>query len=135
MNIKMFDFKVIGDSRGSLIAIEGEKTIPFDIKRVYYIFDTKSNVQRGKHAHRDLEQILICINGECKIRLDNGTKSKILTLNDLTKGLYIDSMIWRELISFSPDCVLMVLANKYYDELDYIRNYQEFLEAINSDNK
>jgi dTDP-4-dehydrorhamnose 3,5-epimerase-like enzyme len=130
MDLKIYDFKVIGDSRGSLIAIEGEKTIPFDIKRIYYIFDTKSDVTRGKHAHRNLKQILICINGSCEIRLDDGIHSKLLTLNHLTKGLYIDSMIWREMLNFSPDCVLMVLADHYYDEEDYIRNYEEFLEAL-----
>ncbi|WP_454871092.1 sugar 3,4-ketoisomerase [Priestia megaterium] len=130
MNVKIFDFKVIGDSRGSLIAIEGQRTIPFDISRIYYIFDTKSHVQRGKHAHKDLEQILICMNGECKILLDDGLESQTLILNDLTKGLYIDSMIWRELISFSSDCILMVLASKHYDESDYIRNYEEFLKVV-----
>ena len=130
MSKKFIKFEIKGDERGSLISLESKRNIPFEIKRVYYIFDTKEGVVRGKHAHKDLEQILICVKGSCKILLNDGVNEEIFLLDKPDKGLYIDSLVWREMFEFSPDCVLMVLANKYYDEEDYIRDYDEFLKAV-----
>ena len=128
MEIQFYTFDLKGDERGSLIALEENKNIPFEIKRIYYIFDTKKGVVRGKHAHKDLQQIVIAVNGSCKFLLDDG-KERIrdIMLNSPQKGLYIGNMIWREMYDFSEDCVLLVIANKYYDEKDYIRDYEEFL--------
>lgn len=127
--IKTVSFKPLGDERGSLIALEAHKTVPFDIKRVYYIYYTKEGVSRGFHAHRNLKQLAVCVIGSCRFVLDNGKCREEIVLNNSTTGLLIDEMVWREMHDFSPDCVLMVLANEYYDENDYIRNYQEFLSA------
>ena len=123
MDIK---FNVKGDDSGLLIALEQNKNIPFQIKRVYYIFDTKSDVRRGCHAHRNLEQVLIAVKGSCKIHLDNNIETKEVLLNDPSRGLFIESLVWREMYDFSVDCVLLVLASDYYNENDYIRNYDQF---------
>jgi len=129
---KTISLKSLGDERGSLVALEGNKSVPFDIKRVYYIFGTKEGVSRGFHAHRNLKQVAICVTGSCRFVLDNGKQRKEVTLNKSTTGLLIDDLTWREMYDFSPDCVLMVLASEYYDESDYIRDYQEFLKAVNN---
>ena len=94
------------------------------------MYDTGEGVSRGHHAHKSLEQILICIHGSCKILLDNGEEKKIVSLEKPYEGLYIKNNIWREMYDFSPDAVLMVLASDYYKEEDYIRNYEEFLKSI-----
>jgi dTDP-4-dehydrorhamnose 3,5-epimerase-like enzyme len=130
--IKTVSFKPLGDERGSLIALEGNKSVPFDIKRVYYIFDTKEGVSRGFHAHRNLKQVAVCVTGSCRFILDNGKQREEVALDKSTIGLLIDDLTWREMYDFSPDCVLMVLASEYYDESDYIRDYQEFLKAVNN---
>jgi dTDP-4-dehydrorhamnose 3,5-epimerase-like enzyme len=128
--IKTLAFKSLGDERGSLIALEGNKSVPFDIKRVYYIFGTKEGVSRGFHAHRNLKQVAVCVTGSCEFVLDNGKQKEKVILDSATKGLLIEGLIWREIYDFSPDCVLMVLASEYYDELDYIRDYDEFLRCL-----
>ena len=130
MEIKKYQFQIHGDDRGQLIALEEMKDIPFEIKRVYYMYDTLEGVRRGFHAHKSLEQILICIHGTCKILLDNGSEKVEVLLDKPYEGLYISNDIWREMFDFSPDAVLMVLASEYYDEADYIRNYDEFLKYI-----
>ena len=130
--IKTISFKPLGDERGSLVALEGNKVVPFDIKRVYYIFDTKEGVSRGFHAHRNLKQVAVCVTGSCRFVLDNGKQKEEIVLDSAIKGLLIEDLTWREMYDFSPDCVLMVLASECYDESDYIRDYQEFLKAVNS---
>lgn len=120
-------FPTHSDERGSLIALEGNDMIPFDIKRVYYIFGTQSGVSRGFHAHVHLKQVAVCVAGKCKMRLDNGHEQQEIWLDSPDKGLLIEGLIWREMHEFSPDCVLMVFASEPYDESDYIRNYTEFL--------
>lgn len=124
----ILDFEIKGDHRGSLISLEENKNIPFDIKRIYYIFNTKKGVKRGFHAHKNLKQVLIVVSGSCKILLDDGKGKVNLALDSKNKGLLIESMIWHEMYDFSSDCVLMALADEYYDEADYIRNYDEFLK-------
>lgn len=129
--IQLIDFKTLGDERGNLISLESNKNIPFDIKRTYYIFDTQQGVSRGFHAHKKLTQILICVSGHCDILLDNGKQKEIINANQKNKGIIINPMIWHEMHNFSQDCVLLVLADDYYDESDYIRDYDEFLKEIN----
>ena len=126
--IKKISFKSLGDGRGSLIALEGNKGVPFDIKRVYYIFDTKQGVSRGFHAHRNLKQVVVCVTGSCRFVLDNCKQRGEIVLKKPTIGLLVEGLIWREMYDFSPDCVLMVLASKHYDENDYIRSYSDFLK-------
>lgn len=130
MQIIKYMFQQHGDERGQLVALEELKDIPFQIKRVYYMYDTGEGVRRGYHAHKSLEQILICIHGSCKILLDNGTEKESVSLDKPYEGLYVSNITWREMYDFSPDAVLMVLASEYYDEEDYIRDYDEFLKYI-----
>lgn len=132
MQVVKYAFQQHGDERGQLVALEEMKDIPFEIKRVYYMYDTGEGVRRGFHAHKSLEQILICIHGKCKILLDNGEEQKVVPLEKPYEGLYIANDMWREMFDFSPDAVLMVLASDFYKEEDYIRNYDEFVEFIRS---
>lgn len=130
MQVIKYAFQQHGDYRGQLVALEEFKDIPFAIKRVYYMYDTGEGIHRGFHAHRSLEQILICIHGSCKIRLDNGIEKKNVFLEKPYEGLYISNDMWREMYDFSPDAVLLVLASDFYYEEDYIRDYDEFLNFI-----
>ena len=130
MQVIKYAFQQHGDDRGMLVALEEYKDIPFEIKRVHYMYDTKKDVHRGFHAHKSLEQILICIHGSCKVLLDNGTEKKIVSLEKPYEGLYIANNMWREMYDFSEDAVLMVLASEYYKEEDYIRDYNEFLRMV-----
>ena len=134
MQVKMYNFTPHGDDRGQLIAIEQLKDLPFEIRRVYYIYDTLEGVRRGFHAHLNLEQILVCVKGSCKIHLDDGSDTAEVLLDSPSKGLYIANNMWREMYDFSPDAVLLVFASEYYDEADYIRDYDRFLEFV-KDNK
>lgn len=131
MDYKIIEFQQHGDNRGQLIALEKMKEVPFEIKRVYYMYDTVSGVRRGYHAHKKLQQILICIHGSCKIHLDDGKDTAEIILEKPFEGLYVTNNMWREMYDFSPDAVLMVLASEYYDESDYIRNYHEFIKFVN----
>lgn len=133
MQVIKYMFQPHGDDRGQLIALEEYKDIPFRIKRVYFMYDTANGVVRGKHAHKNLEQILVCIHGSCKIKLDNGLgETKVVPLEKPYEGLYVSNDMWREMFDFSPDAVLMVFASELYDESDYIRDYDEFLDFVNS---
>ena len=123
-------FQPHGDDRGQLVSLEEFKNIPFRIKRVYYMYDTKEGVVRGSHAHKSLQQILVCIHGSCKIRLDDGKEKKNIKKKKPYEGLYVSNAMWREMFDFSQDAVLMVLASELYDESDYIRNYDDFLEYV-----
>ena len=129
MHVVKYMFQQHGDSRGMLVALEECRDIPFEIKRVYYLYDTEEGVRRGFHAHKSLEQILVCIHGSCKILLDNGYEKKAVSLEKPYEGLYIANDIWREMYDFSPGAVLLVLASDFYREEDYIRDYDEFLKS------
>ena len=120
----------LGDERGSLIALEGGITVPFEIRRVYYIFGTQQGVARGFHAHKQLQQLVVCITGKCRMIFDDGHKREEIWLDSPSEGLVIDKMIWREMHDFSADCVLLVLASEHYDENDYIRSYAAFAGHI-----
>lgn len=130
MDIIKYEFSEIGDFRGTLVAIEEYKNIPFDIKRVYYMYNTANGVRRGYHSHKSLEQILICINGSCKVLLDNGSEKKEVILDKRYEGLYIGPNTWREMYDFTEDAVLIVLASDYYNETDYIRDYDNFIKSL-----
>ncbi len=124
--MSIINFPIKGDSRGSLIALESNKDIPFEIKRVYYIFDTKEGVVRGHHAHKTLQQVLICVSGSCTIMLDDGKDRTEVVLDKPNIGLYVGPNMWHEMKDFSLGAVLLVLASDWYSEADYIRNYSEF---------
>ena len=127
MHVVKYMFQPHGDERGQLISLEEFNDIPFRIKSVYYMYDTAPGVIRGYHAHKNLEQILVCIHGSCKVKLDNGKEKKIVPLEKPYEGLYVPNNMWREMFDFSPDAVLLVFASEIYEEADYIRNYDEFL--------
>ena len=128
--IKWVEFPPLGDNRGSLVALEANETIPFDIKRVYYLFGTKQEVTRGLHAHIALKQVMLCVTGSCKILLDNGVVRESVVLDSPTKGILVENLVWREMSQFSPDCVLLVVASEHYSESDYIREYKVFKEML-----
>lgn len=130
MNIELVPLQVYGDSRGSLIALEDHRNVPFDIRRIYYLFGTLEGVSRGFHAHKALRQMAIAVRGSCQFLLDDGREKHTLTLADPTVGLMLEPMVWHEMHQFSEDCVLIVLADEHYDESDYIRNYDDFLKQI-----
>ncbi len=130
----IINFNEIKDTRGKLVSIENCKNIPFEIKRVYYLYALNISLSRGYHAHRKLKQILICINGNCEILLDDGYIKKTYRLETRNKGILIEHMVWREMYNFSKDCVILVLASDYYNEDDYIRNYEQFIDYLKRDN-
>ena len=131
MRVIKYVFQPHGDERGQLVALEEGIDIPFSIKRVYYMYDTVKGMVRGKHAHKSLEQILVCIHGSCKILLDDGREKKVIPLEKPYEGLYVPNNMWREMYDFSEDAVLMVLASDFYKENDYIRDYDQFVSYIN----
>lgn len=131
--INLIDVPSFGDKRGGLVAIESNQSIPFEIKRLYYIFNTKLDKPRGFHAHLDLKQVAICLKGRCRFILDDGFDKEEVILNSPLQGLVIDSLTWREMHDFSEDCILLVLASEHFDENDYIRDYQKFLKVVHNE--
>lgn len=128
--INLIEFPILGDHRGSLISLEAQKNIPFEIKRVYYIFGADKDTPRGFHAHKALQQVAICVSGRCRMILDDGFSKEEIWLDSPNKGIVIGNSIWREMHDFSHDCILLVLASEHYDEADYIRDYQDFLKEV-----
>jgi dTDP-4-dehydrorhamnose 3,5-epimerase-like enzyme len=118
-----------GDDRGSLTAIENGKQIPFDIQRIYYIYETQADAIRGKHAHNNLKQVLICVSGSCEVQIEFQGTQKTFLLDSPTEGLYIQGKVWREMKNFSAGAVLLVLADAPYDKNDYIFSYQDFKQS------
>ena len=131
MQIQTYKYEIKGDQRGSLIALENNIDVPFNIKRVFYIYDTLDGVVRGTHAHFLTQQLLVCVKGSCKVTLDDGKTKKTFLLDAPDKALLQKPMIWGKMYDFSDDCVLLVLADQLYDEEDYIRDYDKFLKIIN----
>ncbi len=129
-SIDWIDFRPLGDSRGGLVAVEFDRpdSVPFAVKRIYFIYGTGKGISRGFHAHRDLEQVAICLAGRCRFVLDDGRRREDAWLDSPNRGLRIGRLIWHEMHDFSENCVLLVLASNHYDESDYIRDYPEFLE-------
>jgi len=130
----IINFKKISDPRGNLTVIESNKDVPFEVKRIYYIYDVPGGESRGAHSHKTLEQIIIAISGSFDVKVDDGTQKKIFHLNRAYYGLYIPRMIWRYLDNFASGSVCLVLASDYYSESDYIRNYEEFVKIAGDAN-
>ena len=127
---KILEFGDLGDERGKLVVVEGAMDIPFEIKRVFYIYGSDSSVIRGQHANRDSEFVLINVSGSSKVRVDNGFEEEIIELNRPRMGLYLPTMVWKDMYDFSEDSVLLVLANTHYDGNEYIRDYDEYLKEV-----
>jgi dTDP-4-dehydrorhamnose 3,5-epimerase-like enzyme len=126
----LINHNVKGDERGKLIAIESCKNVSFDIKRVFFIYGMKNDLPRGNHSHYKTNQYLIAVSGSCKVLLDDGKEKNIYELNSPTKGLWQKPFVWGTMYDFSEDCVLMVLADMYYDPEDYILDYELFIKLI-----
>jgi len=135
MSNYLVELKNIQDDRGSLTVLENLKNVPFEIKRIYYFNNLKSDHPRGFHAHKKLKQMAICLAGSCTFTMDDGFKKEKVMLSHFNQAILIDHLIWREMHDFSSDCVLMVLADNFYDENDYIRDYSEFLKAVTLEHK
>ena len=131
MDYKILNFDAKNDNRGSLIALENLKEIPFEIQRIYYIYDTNPDFPRGAHAHKELSQLIIAASGSFTITLDDGKCKRSFFLNRPYQGLYVKPGIWRELTDFSSGAVCMVLASDVYNKEDYIRDYEEFIKFRN----
>ena len=128
--IHIFNFPDLGDERGNLVVVEGGIAIPFDIKRIFYIYGSDSEVVRGSHANLKSEFIMINVSGTSKVLIDNGLERRVVALDKPRMGLYLKSMVWKEMYDFSPDSVLLVLSNEHYDPGEYIRNYSDYLEMV-----
>lgn len=128
--MKPISHKIMGDERGKLVPIESGIHIPFEIKRIFYIYGTEPNVPRGQHSHYKTKQYLISVNGSCKVTIDDGKSKQTHELNQPNLGLFQDAMVWGTMHDFSHDCVLLVLASEHYDEADYIRNYENFKQLV-----
>jgi len=127
---RLLTFKDLGDERGKLVVIEGETDIPFEIKRVFYIYGSDSQVVRGQHANKESEFVLVNVAGKSKVRITNGTGEQIVDLNKPMQAVYIPKMVWKDMYAFSEDSVLLVLANTHYDGNEYIRNYDDYLKLM-----
>ncbi|MEK9571823.1 MAG: FdtA/QdtA family cupin domain-containing protein [Paracoccaceae bacterium] len=128
--VRMIDLPRVSDPRGDLTFVEGGNHIPFDIARVYYLYNVPVDAERGGHAHRELEQIVFPLSGSFRMKVNDGETKSEYWLRDPCKGLYISKLVWREMDSFSQGAVCMVLASRPYEEADYFRNYNKFLTAV-----
>lgn len=128
--IKIMEFPDFGDERGNLVVVEGGMDIPFEIKRAFYIYGSDSEVIRGRHANRKSEFVMINVSGSSKVKIDNGYEQQVIELNRPRMGLYLSTMVWKDMYDFSPDSVLLVLASEHYDSGEYIRNYEDFIREI-----
>ena len=132
MDISLFTLQTHGDERGSLVALEEFRNIPFSVKRVYYMFETLAGVSRGAHAHKRLRQVVIAVRGSCRFSLDDGSEKIELLLDNPQQALLIEPMIYHEMYEFSEDCVLLALADDLFDETDYIRGYEQFKMLVSA---
>ncbi|MBO4919964.1 MAG: FdtA/QdtA family cupin domain-containing protein [Erysipelotrichaceae bacterium] len=126
----VIEFNDLGDERGKLVVIEGNESIPFEIKRVFYIYGSDASVVRGQHANRDSQFVLINVAGTSKVRITDGKQEEIIELNRPMMGVYIPQMVWKDMYDFSEDSVLLVLASTHYDGREYIRDYEEYLKEV-----
>lgn len=128
--IQILNFPDLGDERGNLVVVESGSAIPFDIRRIFYIYGSDSEVVRGSHANLKSEFVMINVSGTSKVLIDNGRERRIIALDRPRMGLYLKSMVWKEMYDFSPDSVLLVLSNEHYDPDEYIRNYDDYLKMV-----
>lgn len=128
--IKIMEFPDFGDERGNLVVVEGGIDIPFEVKRAFYIYGSDAEVIRGRHANRKSEFVMINVSGKSKVKVDNGHEQKVIELNRPRMGLYLSTMVWKDMYEFSVDSVLLVLASEHYDAEEYIRDYDAFMEEI-----
>lgn len=131
-NCRLVDLPKMSDFRGNLTFVESGEHVPFEIRRVYYLYDVPAGVERGGHGHRELQQLIVAMAGQVDVLLDDGKDTRLFTLDNCHTGLYVCPMMWRTLDGFSPGSVCMVLASEHYDEGDYYRNYDDFLMASES---
>ena len=128
---EIINFNEYGDERGNLVVAEGDgMDVPFAIKRVFYMYGSDDEVIRGQHANRKTEFVLINVSGTSKVKVDNGYETEIIELNKPRMGLYLKTMVWKDMYDFSPDSVLLVLASEHYDGEEYIRDYEEFIKEV-----
>ena len=132
---KLLSFEQKGDARGHLVIIEGNQDIPFDIKRVFYIYGSDKDVIRGRHANYNSEFVLINVAGTSKVKVDDGTNQKVFDLDRPHIGIYLPKLVWKDMYDFSEDSVLLVLASEHYDGNEYIRDYDEYLEVMKKQKK
>jgi len=128
--VEVIKFNQLGDDRGHLVVIEGNKDIPFEIERIFYIYGSDNDIVRGQHANKDSEFVLINVSGKSKVKIDYGDTEEIIELNEPHMGVYIPKMIWKEMYDFSEDSVLLVLSNTKYNSNEYIRDYDEYLSLL-----
>lgn len=134
-SVKLIDFPQKGDNRGHLVIVEGQKDIPFDIKRVFYIYGSDSDVVRGQHANKKTEFVLINVAGTSKVKVKDGLGNEVIfSLNRPHTGIYLPRMVWKDMYDFSEDSVLLCLASEHYDAEEYIRDYDEFVKIVNEGN-
>ena len=132
MNYKILELKEYGDEKGNLVVAEGDGLdIPFEIKRVFYIYGSDGDIVRGQHANRKTQFVLINVAGTSKVLVDDGKQKEIIELNKPRMGLFLDTMVWKEMYDFSPDSVLLVLCSEHFDETEYIRDYEVYLQEVN----
>lgn len=127
---KVIEFPEMGDERGNLVVVEGEQLVPFKINRVFYMYGSDDTVVRGQHANRESEFVLINVSGTSKVRVTDGREEAIIELNKPRMGLYLSTMLWKDMYDFSPDSVLLVLTNTHYNGAEYIRDYDEYLREM-----
>lgn len=127
---KILSFPQLGDERGHLVVVEGLKDIPFEIKRMFYIYGTKTDVVRGQHANKKSEFVLINLSGNCKIKVDDGENKEVIILDKPHEGIYLEKMVWKDMFDFSEDSILLVLSNHSYDSEEYVRDYENFKKEM-----
>lgn len=127
---KILQFADLGDERGNLVVVEGNQDIPFDIKRVFYIYGSDTAVVRGQHANRETEFVMINVGGTSKVKVDNGFETDVIELDKPRMGLYIPTMMWKDMYEFSEDSILLVLCSEHYNGQEYIRDYKEFIREV-----
>lgn len=129
----LIDFAEMGDSRGALVALEGGVHVPFDLKRVFYVYGTKGDVPRGCHANRKTKFVLVAVNGTCTVTVKDGVNDVDIVLDNPTRGLFLDKMVWKEMHHFSENAVLLVLCSEPYDKHEYVFDYDEYLMEIRNE--
>ena len=128
---QIINFNEYGDERGNLVVAEGDGIdVPFSIKRVFYMYGSDPEIVRGQHANRKTGFVLINVSGTSRVKVDNGFETEVIELNKPRMGLYLKTMLWKDMYDFSPDSVLLVLASEHYDGEEYIRDYEEFLKEV-----